>query len=340
MSGAPSARLKVAVICGGVGAARFLLALQHHRPDVDIVGIVNVADDMVLHGLHISPDLDTITYSLAGQINTNTGWGMSNETWLAMGELRAYGEHLATSESGHDQSNSTVGSDPTGWFSLGDRDLGTHLYRTSRLAQGATLTQVTTEITGRWGLDLTLLPVTDDPVRTFLRTQDGTELSFQEYFVRERHDVDITHVEFRGITAAEMTPAVRGHLESADVICIAPSNPVVSIDPVVGIPGMGDLLRDRREHVVAISPIIGGQAIKGPAAQLLVNLGHSPTATSVANWYSDIISTLCIDNIDATLKSEIEALGVSCVVADTILQPVERAHDLITEIMALSALAR
>lgn len=336
MSGAPSARLKVAVICGGVGAARFLLALQHHRPDVDIVGIVNVADDMVLHGLHISPDLDTITYSLAGQINTDTGWGMSNETWLAMSELRAYGEHLTASESDEGYTDSSVGSDPTGWFSLGDRDLGTHLYRTSRLAQGATLTQVTTEITRRWGLDLTLLPATDDPVRTFLQTQDGVELSFQQYFVRERHGVDIASVEFRGIATAEMTPSVRGHLESADVICIAPSNPVVSIDPVVGIPGMRDLLRNRREHVVAISPIIGGQAIKGPAAQLLVNLGHSPTVISVANWYSDIIATLCIDNVDAALKSGIEALGVHCVVTDTILQPVDRAHNLITEIMALS----
>ncbi len=289
------------MLCGGVGAARLLNGLQRVTDPTRLVAVGNVGDDVVLHGLHVSPDLDTITYTTAGAVSAERGWGLEGETWQAMESLGRYGDgDLA-------------------WFSLGDRDLGTHLYRTHRLAQGAPLSEVTAEITAAWGLGFRLLPVTDDPVRTLVTTVDEGEISFQEYFVRRRHDVAVTAVRFEGAEAARPAPGVLEALTEAERIIVAPSNPVVSIDPLLVVPGIREAVAARRDDVVAVSPIIGGRALKGPADRLLVELGRQASVTGVAEWYRDLVGTLVIDTVDADDAPAIEALGVEAVVTETIM---------------------
>ena len=267
----------VTVLSGGVGAARFLRGLLDVVDPAEVTAVVNVGDDAVLHGLEVSPDLDTITYTLADAVDPGTGWGLAGETWQAMAQVRRYaGANGITA-------TDPVGNDAAGWFSLGDRDLGTHLYRTSRIRSGATLTEVTAEIARTWGLELRVLPVTDDPLRTRVTTADGRDLTFQEYFVREHHDVAVAAVRFDGADASRPGPAVLAALSDAHAVCIAPSNPVVSIDPVLAVPGVREALVARRERTVAVSPIVGGAALKGPrgpppagAGPRLQRRGHRP----------------------------------------------------------------
>ncbi len=300
---------QVAVLCGGVGAARFLSGLiEAHDPEM-VTGIVNVGDDSVIHGLHVSPDLDTITYTLAGAVNPETGWGLVGETWQAMEQVRAYAS----------ASGVAADDEAAGWFSLGDRALGTHLYRTSRLRAGATLTEITREVTRTWGLPLALLPVTDDPVRTWVTTADGRELAFQEYFVREHHEVAAASVRYDGIDAAQPAPDAMDALRAADAIVIAPSNPIVSIEPVLGVPGVREAVIERRDRTVAVSPIVGGAALKGPADRLMRELGLEPTVVGVARRYAEVAATLVIDEADADLADAVEAEGVRCVVTPTIM---------------------
>mgnify|MGYP001478859578 CR=1 FL=1 len=303
----------VAVLCGGVGAARFLRGLLAVADPHDVTGIVNVGDDSVVHGLHVSPDLDTITYTLADAVNPETGWGLRGETWQAMEQVRRYA--AANGRTAGDR----IGDEAAGWFALGDRDLGTHLYRTSRLRDGALLGEVTSEITRAWGLDLCLTPVTDDPVRTRVTTADGRDLSFQEYFVREHHAVEVTGVRYDGIDEARCSLLSRVTLEGADAIVIAPSNPVVSIEPVLGVPGVRAAVAERRDRTVAVSPIVGGAALKGPADRLLRELGHEPSVVGVARWYADVAGTLVIDEVDADRAAEVEAEGMRCVVTPTVM---------------------
>ncbi len=289
----------VAVVCGGVGAARLLRGFVGRVPADELTAIVNVADDMVLHGLHISPDLDTITYTLADAVSAERGWGLEGETWQAMTQLARYGGES--------------------WFNLGDKDLATHLYRTQRLGEGATLSEVTTEIAAAWELALTMVPVTDDPIRTMMATVDHGEISFQRYFVEHQHSIAVTGVRFDGADAARPSPTALAALESADHLVIAPSNPAVSIDPVLAVPGVRDILARRRDDVVAVSPIVGGKALKGPADRLLVELGREASALAVAEWYAEVVGTLIIDTADADLAPAIEALGVRAIVTDTIM---------------------
>jgi LPPG:FO 2-phospho-L-lactate transferase len=312
---------QVTVLCGGVGAARFLTGLlEVHDPSL-VTGIVNVGDDSMIHGLHVSPDLDTITYTLAGAVNPETGWGLVGETWQAMDQVRAYA--AANGSGARDPVGTTgpVGADDeaAGWFSLGDRDLGTHLYRTSRLRAGASLTEVTAEVSRTWGLPLTLLPVTDDPVRTWVTTVDGRELSFQEYFVREHHEVAVAEVRYDGLDAALPSPEAAAALQGADAVVIAPSNPIVSIEPVLAVPGVREALIGRRDRTVAVSPIVGGAALKGPADRLMRELDLEPTVVGVARWYAEVAATLVVDERDAELATAVEAEGVRCVVAPTIM---------------------
>lgn len=304
---------RVTVICGGVGAARFLRGLVQVVDPASITAVVNVADDAVLHGLEISPDLDTITYTLAGAIDPGRGWGLVDESWQAMEQLRRYA--AANGIDGRD----AVGNDAAGWFSLGDRDLGTHLYRTSRRRAGATLSQVTAEITRAWGLELSILPVSDDPLRTRLTTDDGEELGFQEYFVREQHAVAITEVQVQGAAAARSAPGVIEAIADADAVVIAPSNPVVSIDPVLAVPGVRDAVEAARARCVAVSPIVGGAALKGPADRLLRELGHEPSVTGVARWYASLASVLVIDEVDAALVDDVRSSGIDVVVTPTVM---------------------
>ncbi len=291
--------MSIAVLCGGVGAARLLRGLVPLVPGPELTAIVNVGDDTELHGLHISPDLDTIVYTLAGAVSVERGWGLEGETWQAMAMVGHYG-----------------GVD---WFSLGDRDLGTHLFRTHRLGQGASLQEVSAEIARAWGLTLTMLPVTNDRLRTLVTTVDEGEIPFQEYFVRRHHDVAVTAVRFEGADAARPAPGVLDALDQAERILVAPSNPVVSIDPVLAVPGITDRLRARRDDVIAVSPIVGGRALKGPADRLLVELGREASAVAVAEWYRDVVGTLVIDDVDADLAPAIEHHGVRCIVAPTIM---------------------
>ena len=300
--------MKVAVLCGGVGAARLLRGVIQLVSGPDLVAIVNVGDDTELHGLHISPDLDTIVYTLAGAVSAERGWGLEGETWQAMDMLAKYG-----------------GVD---WFSLGDRDLGTHLYRTHRLREGALLHEVSREIAAAWNLDLDLVPVTNDPLRTLVTTIDEGEIPFQEYFVRRHHDVVVTAVRFEGASDALPAPGVLDALSLADRVIIAPSNPVVSIDPVLAVPGVAEALEARRDDVIAVSPIIGGKALKGPADRLLVELGREASSTAVAEWYRAVVGTLVIDVVDADLAPAIEALGVRCIVAPTIMSDPHTTADL------------
>jgi LPPG:FO 2-phospho-L-lactate transferase len=302
----------ITALAGGVGAARMLAGLLAVVPSPQVTAVVNTGDDTVMHGLHISPDLDTVTYTLAGRINPDTGWGLAGETWSAMDELRAYsGGRL-------------------GWFNLGDRDLGTHLYRTTRLAEGAALHQVAAEVARRFGLGLALLPVTDDRLETRVVIDDGseagTEIGFQEYFVRLRHDVAVRSVRFAGAERASPAPGVLEALAEADRVVICPSNPVVSIGPVLAVPGVGEAVAARRRSVVAVSPIVAGRALKGPADRMLAELGHEPSVVGVARMWARYAARLVIDQADAEQAEAVAAAGVEPVVAPTVMHgPAEAA---------------
>lgn len=289
----------VVVLCGGVGAARFLQGLVRILDPRRITAIVNTGDDMRLHGLAISPDLDTCTYTLADAINPDTGWGLVDETWNARATLERYGGQT--------------------WFGLGDRDLGTHLYRTQRLAEGATLSQVTAEIVGAWGLALRLMPMSDDPVRTHVTTDRDERLEFQRYFVERGHRDRIVAVDFAGVESARPAPGALEAIADADAIVIAPSNPFVSIAPVLAVPGVRDAVFARRDDTIAISPIIGGAAVKGPAADLMQSLGHEVSAVGVARLLADVSARLVIDRADRDLADRIASSGVEPVVADTMM---------------------
>ncbi|HEV8063257.1 MAG TPA: 2-phospho-L-lactate transferase [Acidimicrobiales bacterium] len=289
----------IAVLCGGVGAARFLSGLVEVVDPAEILAIVNTGDDTVMHGLSISPDLDTITYTLSGKVNPLTGWGLAGDEFSAMDALAALGG-------------------PT-WFRLGNLDLATHMFRSGRLAEGATLSQVTEELGRAFGLGLKLVPMSDQPVRTRLELLSGEEVSFQEYFVKLRHGVAVRRVRFAGAEASSPSPGVLDALASADVIAVAPSNPAVSIDPILSVPGIRAALQARRDRVVAVSPIVAGAALKGPADRLLAELGGQATAAGVARWLRDVIGTLVIDQADAGLCQEVEAAGVACVVTPTVM---------------------
>jgi LPPG:FO 2-phospho-L-lactate transferase len=276
----------------------------------EVTAVVNTGDDTELHGLHISPDLDTVTYTLAGLNDDERGWGLAGESWHVMDSLERLGGQT--------------------WFRLGDHDLATHLYRTQRLAEGATLSQVTAEITQSLGVNVTLLPMSDDEVRTRLTLLGGPEVSFQEYFVGHRHDVAVSSVRFVGAEEAGPAPGVLDALAGAEVVVVCPSNPVVSIGPVLAVPGIADALRARRDQVVAVSPIIAGAALKGPADRLMAELGREATVVGVARGYGDFVGTLVIDDADAALAGEVEACGVRCVVAPTVMHSPDHAAALAT----------
>jgi LPPG:FO 2-phospho-L-lactate transferase len=302
----------ILTLAGGVGAARFLSGLVLAYDPASCTVVVNVADDVVLHGLMVSPDLDTVTYTLAGEIDPERGWGLRGETWQAMDGVRRYGG--------------------ISWFNLGDRDLGTHLYRTHRLGEGATLSEVTSEIVAAWGLTLKVLPVTNDRVETRVVLRDGDEetpaggeVNFQEYFVKRHHSVPVASVRFAGVEAAQPAPGVLEAIDDADIVVIAPSNPIVSIGPILAVPGVRAALAARRAHTVAISPIVGGAALKGPADRMLVELGHESSVVGVARLYRDLAAVLVVDRVDAHLAAEIEATGMRCVVTDTVMSTPELA---------------
>lgn len=309
---------RITVLSGGVGAARMLSGILAVVPPSEVTAVVNVADDLELHGLRICPDLDTITYTLAGEINPETGWGLRGESWQAKEMVGRYG-----------------GVD---WFSLGDRDLGTHMYRTQRLSEGASLAQVTAEIVSAWGLGLRLLPVTEDRLRTHITLAEGPdaglEVSFQDYFVKRRHSVAVSAVRFDGAESSSPGPGVLSALSDAERVVIAPSNPVVSIDPVLAVPGIRAALEARRADTVAVSPIVAGNALKGPADRLLGELGLEASVVGIARIYAPLAARLVIDEADADRADEVAAEGIEPVVTSTVMRTPEIAAALARTVLA------
>lgn len=292
--------MNVTTLAGGVGAARFLEGLIQIVPQEDITVISNTGDDEDFFGLRVSPDIDIVIYTLAGAINAETGWGLAGETFRALEALGRFGYET--------------------WFGLGDGDLATHVHRTNMLRKGATLSDATRSIAEAFGLRLTLLPVSDDRIRTIVETVAGETLAFQEYFVKRRTEDEVRAVRFDGIDTAQPAPGVLEAIANADLVAIAPSNPVVSIGPLLAVRGVREVLRDTRATVVGVSPIIGGKTIKGPADRMMASLGMTPTATGVAEAYCDVLDVLVIDEEDRALAPAVEAAGVRAVVAQTIMR--------------------
>jgi LPPG:FO 2-phospho-L-lactate transferase len=290
---------RVVELAGGVGGARLAQGLQAQIGSALTV-VVNTGDDLERHGLLICPDHDTVLYTLAG-IEGPFGWGIGGDTSAVMAQLAAYGEES--------------------WFSLGDRDLAGHIVRTARIRAGAKLTEASLGLQQSLGIQARILPMADEPVRTEVRTAAGW-LEFQDYFVRRRQEPDVLEVRFRGVEEARPTEPVGAALANADVIVIAPSNPIVSLGPILAVPGLRTRIEAARAAgtpVVAVSGIIGGHALKGPADRMLASLGHESSALGVARIYAGLATAMVIDPIDAELAGPIEALGMRALVADTVM---------------------
>ena len=284
------------VLCGGVGAARFLDGLVRVVPPESVTAIVNVGDDAVFHGLHVSPDVDTILYTLSGLVDQERGWGIRGDTARVQDALARLGDET--------------------WFHLGDADLATHLFRTERLRGGAPLSVVTEELRAVLGLRLRVLPATDEISPTTVRTDAGW-LAFQQYFVRRGARDRVHEVKLGGGAPA---PGVLEAIASANVVVVAPSNPIVSIGPILAVRGVREALASTSATIVAVSPIVGGRAIKGPAADMLASLGHDVSPVGVARIYRDLLDVLVLDEADAGDASAVAALGVRPVVTDTIMR--------------------
>ena len=306
----------ICVLAGGVGAARLLNGLKDVAPPEEITAIVNTGDDAIMHGLYICPDIDTVTYTLAGVNNIETGWGLKGETWLAMESLKKLGGKT--------------------WFNLGDRDLATHMYRTARLSAGAGLKEITAEITSAMGVSVNLLPMTEDQVETKVTLlESNDEISFQEYFVKHRHDISVSAVRFNGSAEAKAAPGVIDAISEAEVVIIAPSNPIVSIAPIFSVSEISDAIKARKKDVIAVSPIVAGVALKGPADRLLNELGHEASVKGVAKYYQDWISTLVIDTADFNTSKDIESLGIDCLVTETVMTDSQIAASLGSTLLGL-----
>jgi LPPG:FO 2-phospho-L-lactate transferase len=306
----------ITALAGGVGAARFLRGLVQVVDPAEVTVVVNTADDDWFHGLYVCPDLDSVTYTLAGAQNPDTGWGLAGETFAAIEALARYGEDT--------------------WFRLGDRDLATHLFRTRLLRDGATLSEATQSITAAWDLGPRLLPMTDDRVATRIATPAG-ELAMQEWFVRERCEPPVLGVDFAGADDAAPAPGVLEAIAIADTVLVCPSNPVISIGPILAVPGIRDALVARRDRVVGVSPIIAGRPVKGPADRLMGPMGIDVSCVGVAREYRAFCSALVIDTGDAAHAAEIEALGVRAVVADTLMTDARVAAALARDTLAAVA---
>jgi LPPG:FO 2-phospho-L-lactate transferase len=292
----------IAALAGGVGAARFLTGLTKLVKEEDLSVIVNTGDDIELFGLHISPDLDIVAYTLAGIVDEEKGWGVKGDTFQCLDMLKKHG--LDT------------------WFGLGDRDLATHLYRTDRLKQGVTLSQITDEVCDVLGLKVKILPMSNDKFETRVTTSEGS-MHFEEYFVKKQAKDEVLGVEFVGAAKAKPSPGVLEAISEAEMVVVCPSNPVVSIGTILAVDGVRDALRRTSAKVVGISPIVAGLPIKGPADKMLRSLGLEVSAFGVAKFYSDFLDTIIIDTKDAREKNKIELLGVNVKVTNTVMKSLE-----------------
>ena len=306
--------MRIAVLAGGVGGARFVHALTEVVPPGDLTVIANVGDDLEVHGLHVSPDLDTLLYTLAGLGDEERGWGRAKETWNARDTIERLGGET--------------------WFQLGDRDLGLHLVRTEALRRGEPLSAVTGRIARAVGLQLTLLPATDDRLRTRIRTPAG-EFEFQEWFVARGHRDRVDEVVYDGADEAGPAPGVLEALERAELIAIAPSNPFVSIGPILAVGEIRDAVESRRERVVAVSPLIGGRAVKGPADAMFTSLAGGTRAGQVTDCYKGLIGALVFDEADADDADAVAERGVQPLVTRTLMSEPEAREALIETVLGL-----
>ncbi|MDQ2715576.1 MAG: 2-phospho-L-lactate transferase [Chloroflexota bacterium] len=289
----------IVVLAGGVGAARFLQGVVQIVPQDQVTAIVNTGDDRDFYGLHVSPDLDIVMYTLAGLVDEAHGWGIRDDTYHVMQQLTRYGNE--------------------DWFQLGDRDLATHIQRSNLLRQGKTLSEVSEDLRRQFGLGLRILPMTDQHMATHIQTPAGL-LHFQEYMVKRRCEDEVQDVVFVGINEARPAPGLLDILKEAEAILIAPSNPIVSIGSILAVPGIHDTLHEASGMVVAVSPIVGGAPIKGPADKLMRGLGMDVSALGVARCYRDFLDVMVIDTQDAHLAGAIEDLGIPTLVTDTIMR--------------------
>jgi LPPG:FO 2-phospho-L-lactate transferase len=306
--------VNVTAICGGVGASKLLIGLGRALGGEGLTAVVNTADDDEIYGVHVSPDVDIVTYWLAGIADTRRGWGIAEDTFNLVEGLRELGEDA--------------------WFNLGDRDFATCLVRTQMLRAGRSLSEVTAHVCDALGVIPRLLPMTDDRVRTRVTCADGRTLSFQEYFVKERCAPDVTGVTFEGVEDAAPAPGVVDSIAGAEVVVVCPSNPVVSVGPILAVPGMRDALA-RHPFVVAVSPIVAGKAVKGPADRMLTSLGDEPSATAVARKYADFCDHFVVDERDAAEIPAIGSLGIACTALDTLMVDGAVAEKLARDVLAL-----
>ncbi len=301
------------VLAGGVGASRFLQGLAAVVPQREITVISNTGDDLEFVGLHVSPDTDIVIYALAGVVNPATGWGLEGDTFAVAEALQRFGYER--------------------WFNLGDRDLATALHRTRLLREGWPLHRIVAELARAWGLEVRILPMSDDPVRTIILGPGG-ELPFQEYMVRLRTEVDVRGFRFAGAEAARPAPGVLEAIAGARAVILAPSNPFVSIGPILAVPGIREALAATRATRVAISPIIAGQVVKGPAAAMLASLGHEVSAVGVAALYRGLVDLFVLDTADAALAPRVEALGMRTLVTETLMTDGPRKAALAAAVVA------
>lgn len=304
--------MKIAALAGGIGASKLLLGLYRVMDPGELTAIVNTGDDIVLHGLSISPDLDIVTYTLAGLVNSETGWGFCDESFRAHEQLALYG-HPA-------------------WFHLGDRDLATHIHRTQMLRDGKPLSEIAESIRQALKVSAKILPMADQLVPTMIETDEG-RLHFQEYLVKRRAEPRVRSISFEGIGRAQPAPGVLDALHSAAAIVICPSNPLISIGPILAVPGIREALRLRRSKVLAVCPIVGGKSLKGPSDRMLADLGFDVSPLGVARMYQDICGTMVIDPIDNPFTPSIESLGINVIVQPTVMRTIEDKESLAREVV-------
>lgn len=302
--------MKIVALAGGVGGAKLVDGLARALPGDDLTVIVNTGDDFEHLGLHISPDLDTVSYTLAGLANPDTGWGRARESWRVLSNLERLGGPV--------------------WFQLGDQDLATHLERTRLLTTGQPLSEVTARFCLAWGIKACVLPMSDQPVQTIVQTDQG-ELAFQEYFVHRQCEPTVTGFEFRGASAASPAPGVLESIEAADAVVVCPSNPWVSIGPILAVPGIKEAVKRRAS--VAISPIIAGATVRGPAAKMYAEMGIKPSAAAVANHYRDLIRGFVLDERDSKLQGEVSRYMMRVLVTQTLMKNIQDRRRLAEQVL-------
>ncbi len=307
----------IVVLAGGVGAARFLEGIVQVVPQDQLVVIANTGDDREFYGLHVSPDIDIVMYTLAGIVDEKNGWGIRDDTYHTMKQLTGYGNE--------------------DWFMLGDRDIATHIHRTHRLRQGKTFSEITEELCQSFGLQLRILPMSNQPIATHIQTPIGL-IHFEEYLVKRRCSDEVQDVVFVGAEKAKPAPGVLDALKQADAILIAPSNPIVSIGSILAVPGVHDVLHEASGMIVAVSPIVKGAPIKGPADKLMRGMHIDVSAVGVARCYRDFLDVMVIDEQDAQLAEEVENLGIPTVITNTIMRDSKAKAELARTVLQAAGL--